>query len=81
MVDKIKKALDKFNNKKKEQIKKVLHDLKARNLSNYDIKKLKGRKDIFRIRKGKIRIIYRIDEGGGIYLLTIEKRSDTTYNL
>ena len=43
-----------------------------------DLKKLKGRNDIYRIRKGKIRIIYRVDNKQ-IYLLAIERRSENTY--
>lgn len=91
MVDKITKALSKFTKKEKELVKILL--LKINNTPPFipplqgegrgvgfglDLKKLKGRNDIYRIRKGKIRIIYRID-GKQIYLLTIEKRNENTY--
>lgn len=81
MTDKIKKALNKLADKERKQIKIILQDLLAGNYKHYDLKKLKGRDDIFRVRKGRIRIIYRMDENKKIYLLSTERRSDTTYNL
>ena len=81
MVDKIAKSLNKLTDKEKRQIKIILQDLLNGKYENYDLKKLKGRNDIYRVRKGKIRIIYRLLENGEIYLLAIERRNDTTYNL
>jgi len=43
-----------------------------------NIKKLKGREDIFRVRKGNLRIIYRIEKEE-IFILTVERRSEKTY--
>jgi mRNA-degrading endonuclease RelE of RelBE toxin-antitoxin system len=79
MVDKITKALNKFTQKEKDLVKSLLLKINKNNFEGLDLKKLKGRNDIFRVRKGKIRIIYRIDREQ-IYLLVIEKRSDNTYN-
>lgn len=79
MVDKITKALNKFTKKEKEVVKILLLKINERNIAGLDLKKLKGRSDIFRVRKGKIRIIYRID-GQQIYLLAIERRKENTYN-
>jgi mRNA-degrading endonuclease RelE of RelBE toxin-antitoxin system len=81
MVDKIQKALNKLNDKERVQIKEVLRDLLNGQLNGYDLKKLKGQQDIYRIRKEKIRIIYRQDALGQIFLLAVERRGDTTYNL
>lgn len=79
-MDKIAKYLSKFANKEKSEIKNVLAILLSSSNKKLDIKKLKGRSDIFRVRKGKIRIIYRVDKNNEIFILTIERRSDTTYN-
>jgi mRNA-degrading endonuclease RelE of RelBE toxin-antitoxin system len=79
-MDKIQKALRKLNPKEREEIKAILIKLKNRQFKSLDIKKLKGREDIFRVRKGQIRIIYRTNKKGNIFILTIERRSDTTYN-
>ena len=80
MVDKVQKALDKMNAKEKAAVKDVLSLLGKRRLENLDIKKLKGKDDIFRARKGSIRIIYQDKGKDGIFVLTIERRNDNTYN-
>jgi len=79
-MDKIAKALKKLNRKEAEKIKRILDSLKASNIENLEIKKLKGRKDIFRIREGNTRIIYRRAPGGPFFILSVERRCDTTYN-
>ncbi len=38
---------------------RILQDIQVNNISLYDTKKLIGYSDMYRIRKGKIRIIYR----------------------
>ena len=41
---------------------------------NIDVKELKGRyKGKYRVRKGKIRIIFTIDENGNIYIVAVEE--------
>ncbi len=79
-MDKIEKALNKLSDKEKKIVQTILEQLHNKQLRNLDIKKLKGRNDIYRVRKGKIRIIYRIDDLGKIFILAIERRTDTTYN-
>lgn len=79
MVDKIQKALDKFSPKEKDLVRELLLKIKTGNVIGLDIKKLKGQNDIYRVRKGKIRIIYK-DNLGTISLLVIESRNDNTYS-
>ncbi|MBU0660942.1 type II toxin-antitoxin system RelE/ParE family toxin [Patescibacteria group bacterium] len=79
MVDKITKTLQRLSPKEKKWVKNILTQLKKKNLKHLDIKKLKGRTDVYRIRKGKIRIMFRMHKED-IYLLAIERRADTTYN-
>lgn len=79
-MDKISKALKKFNNKEKQIISFILKKIKSHKLNGFDIRKLKNRDNIFRIRKGKIRIIYLVDERGEYKILAIERRNDNTYN-
>lgn len=78
-MDRIQKALGKLTEKEQKKVKEMLIQLKNRRIENLNIKKLKGRDDVFRIRKGKIRIIYRTDTKNNILILSIERRSDTTY--
>jgi len=79
-MDKIAKALKKLAAGEKKIIKAILVKINRHDFKSLDIKKLKDRQDIYRVRKGKIRIIYRIDENKKIFILTMEKRSDNTYN-
>ena len=72
--------MKKLTGKERQKVKEILIKLSREQLSGLDLKKLKGRNDIFRIRQGQMRIIYRQDQKGGIFVLAIERRSDTTYN-
>ncbi|MBI4993821.1 type II toxin-antitoxin system RelE/ParE family toxin [Candidatus Wolfebacteria bacterium] len=77
-MDKISKALKKLTDKEREEIKFILLKLNRGETKGFDIKKLKGRNDIFRIRRRNIRIIYKIYKKQ-IYLLVIERRNENTY--
>ena len=79
-MDKIEKALKNLSVKERVWIKEIIRRLQKGNLSGLDVKKLKGRDDVFRVRKGDIRIIYRSDSEGATFVLAIEGKSDTTYN-
>jgi mRNA-degrading endonuclease RelE of RelBE toxin-antitoxin system len=79
MVDKIKKALQKLSSKESIAIKKILESINKKDFEGLDLKKLKSREDIYRIRKGNIRIIFMI-KGNSINILTIERRNSKTYS-
>ena len=78
MVDKILKELKKYSAKEKKWVSFILKKIKRGDLKSLEVKKLKGREDIYRIRKGDIRIIYR-NKNSKIFLITIERKSDNTY--
>jgi mRNA-degrading endonuclease RelE of RelBE toxin-antitoxin system len=77
-MDKIAKALKKLSAKERESAKKLLEKIEAGELKGLDTKKLKNRDDIFRARKGDMRVIYRVQDGS-IYILALERRSEKTY--
>lgn len=79
-MDKITKALLKLSEPEKQAVKKLLIKLKSEDFSDLDLKKLKGFNDIYRVRKGKMRIIYRQDDSGAVFILKLERRNDNTYN-
>ena len=79
-MDRIDKSFKKLDEKEKLQVKKILTKLLAGDFKNLDIKKLKGKEDIFRVRNGSIRIIYRI-KNKGPFILLVERRNDKTYRL
>ena len=78
-MERLEKNLNSLSENQKIKIKEILLKIKSGNLNNLDLKKLKEREDVFRVRKGKIRVIfyYKKDE---IYILSIEKRNDNTYS-
>ena len=78
-MDKIQKALQKFTQKERTLIQALLEKLDSGNTKGLDIKKLKGRNDIFRVRKGDMRIIYRLNGREKILVLAIERRREDTY--
>jgi len=77
-MDKIEKALKRLNEKERRLVKQILQQLANRDYKGLNIQKLRGREDIFRVRKGNIRIIYRV-KNGDISILKIERRSEKTY--
>lgn len=79
-MDVIQKALKKLSEKERVRVKEILTKLSSGNLRGLDIKKLKGRSDIFRVRKGDVRIVYRQGDKN-ISILLIERRNEKTYDL
>lgn len=78
-MDKIEKALNKLTERERKKLKAVLREIKQGSFRSLDVRKLKGREDIFRVRKGDIRVIFRRDRNGKCFILTIERRSSKTY--
>ncbi len=79
-MDSIRKALKKLDAREQERVKGILTKLSSGDLQGLDIKKLKGRNDIFRVRKGDLRIVYR-QENKSVFILLIERRNEKTYDL
>ncbi|MDP2812164.1 MAG: type II toxin-antitoxin system RelE/ParE family toxin [bacterium] len=78
-MNKIQKALQKFGESERIALKKIIVQIKSGNFSNLDIKKLKGHNNVFRVRKGKFRVVFSTDNGKTT-LIAIGRRNDTTYN-
>ncbi|MFH1533561.1 MAG: type II toxin-antitoxin system RelE/ParE family toxin [Nitrospirota bacterium] len=74
-MDKIKKFLKNLNKKEKILILKLIEKIIKNNLSKVDTKKLRGHKDLYRVRKGKIRIIF-IKEKDKNTLINIDYRKN-----
>ena len=77
-MDKIEKALKKLNAKERDSIKKILLQLNKGDVGGLEFTKLKGSKDIFRVRKGSMRIIFKLTNGE-VFILAVERRSERTY--
>lgn len=74
----LKKLLSKFNKEEREIIEFLIEKIISLNWRDLDIKKLKGYQNIFRIRKGKIRIIFAKNQKE-IAIVAIERRREGTY--
>lgn len=79
MVDKIQKGVNKLNQKEKIRVKEILTQLRHGDTEGLSIKKLKGRSDVYRVRFQRIRILFQMKSSEEIYILAVERRSDTTY--
>lgn len=79
-MNKIHKVLRSLSSKERSSVENILQKIVRGNFTGLDIKKLKDRPDIFRVRKGSLRIIFRQAADGKIFILTLERRSDNTYN-
>lgn len=79
-MDKISKALALLSHKERELVRNILLRIKDGSLAGLDIKKLKNCENIYRAKKGKLRIIFQKKESEKYHILTIERRSDNTYN-
>lgn len=79
-MDKIEKALTKLSKKERELVAALLRKIQAIDFVGLDFKKLKDRQDVFRVRRGDVRIIFRVVKDGSVFILAVERRSDTTYH-
>ena len=77
-MDPIAKFLNKLLPKEKDVLEDIITRIFAHDFTGLDVKKLKGADNRFRVRKGSVRIIFR-KEDNNIFILTVERRSDTTY--
>ncbi len=77
-MDKIDKALSKLTLREKKRMKNIIKALQLGRFDNMDIKKLKGFMDVFRVRKGGLRIVYQLLDRR-IIILKIDKRKEDTY--
>ena len=77
-MDRISKFLNKLSQKERDFVDIILSKILARKFETFDIKKLKGKNDEFRIRKGSIRIIFTMSNDS-LKILSIERKSVNTY--
>jgi mRNA-degrading endonuclease RelE of RelBE toxin-antitoxin system len=77
-MDTIAKFLKKLSQKDRSAVQEIVKRLHSKDASGLDIKRLKGDGNVFRVRKGNIRIIYTL-ENSNIILVHIEFRGEDTY--
>lgn len=78
-MDRLKKSLLKLSAKERKVAEVIITRIVARDIQGLNIKKLKGFDNVFRVRKGELRVIYVIESGVAI-IIDVTRRNDTTYN-
>lgn len=78
MTDKIDKGLAELTHKELAVVETILEAIKAGAFAGLNVAKLKGYTDIFRVRKGRLRIIFQ-QTSTTVKILAIERRSEKTY--
>ena len=77
-MDKIRKCLQRLSTKERAWVEQAIIDILNGNLAGYDLKKMRGHANLYRIRIGQIRIIY-IEGKNDAQILMIDRRNDNTY--
>ena len=77
-MDKVVKFLKRLNSDERELVKNVLAQIKEGDLSGLDVRKLKGVGNLFRVRRGSIRIILQRDKETH-RIIFIGRRGKDTY--
>jgi mRNA-degrading endonuclease RelE of RelBE toxin-antitoxin system len=75
----IDKFLQKLPERERIWAQETIEKLVSGKTEGLDVKKLRGREDIFRVRKGDIRIIY-MKKHERVIVLFVGRRNDRTYN-
>ena len=78
-MGKLDKQLRKFSPEERAEIERLVERIIQRELTGLDCKKLKGLKNLFRVRKGKIRIIFELNGRRDPRIIFIERRKEDTY--
>jgi len=77
-MDRIDKALARLPVELRRKVVVVIQCIEQGEFLDLDVKKLKGEKDLYRVRKGRVRVKFRRVEGLNI-VISVERRGDTTY--
>lgn len=77
-MDKLTKFLKKLDSKERDRLKNILSLLFSGATYKLDIKKLKDRDDVYRVRAGNLRIIFK-KENDDLQVLDVGRRNERTY--
>jgi len=78
VADKIQKLLKKLTQKERDVVKLLLLRIKLDDTQGLDIKQLKGHPDLFRVRRGRLRIVYRKNKKEFL-IIRIDRRNEKAY--
>lgn len=78
-MDKIDKFLKKLSQKDREKIDDIVLKIIDKDFVDLDYKKLKGYANIYRVRKGDLRVIFSVDKSEAINIISIDRKQEDTY--
>lgn len=79
MVDRINKVLRKLSAKDYAIVIEILEQIRSGSIAMLDLKKMQGVADTYRVRKGNFRIIFFMPNRETIRIISVERRTDSTY--
>ena len=79
MVTRIQKVLKKMPQRDFDDVQRTIERILMWELDGLDVKKLQGKGDEYRIRRGAYRIIFTRDVHGTVIILEVERRDENTY--
>ncbi len=78
-MDRLEKELRKLTRKELKRVDAVLAKIRRGDIDTLQVKQLRGHVHLFRVRVGRLRVIYEKDTGGVVTLLAVRRRDDLTY--
>ncbi|MFA6552543.1 MAG: type II toxin-antitoxin system RelE/ParE family toxin [Candidatus Paceibacterota bacterium] len=78
-MNKIEKFLKILTPKERWVAEELLFKIKQGDIAELNIKKLKGYENLYRVRKGDLRVIF-YSKDGDVNILDVCRKSDNTYN-
>lgn len=78
-MDKIDKFLKKLQARERRQIEEIVGKVVKNDLQKLDYRKLRGSQNLYRVRKGNIRIIFKKTDDQNAAILSVERRREDTY--
>jgi len=78
-MQKINKFLNSLTEKERKFVTILIARLRNNDLIGLNVKKLKGMENMYRIRKGNIRILFSYTASNAIKIESAGRRNDTTY--
>ena len=79
-MDKIDKAIRKFTDGEKKWVREITKALRMKRFDDLNTKKLRGMENIFRVKKGHVRVVYQI-RNDQVFVLKVGRRKEDTYKL
>lgn len=78
-MDRILKFLKKLTSNEREKIGFLMENILFGKMTGLKVKKLVGLKDLYRVREGKIRIVFRKEQNGNV-IVNVDYRKDIYRN-